>query len=89
MGHPKLITKQFQNLKEYEGLIKCKVLPPRNLYIPVLPCKMNDKLVFALCKTFAETQRQTPCTHTDEERAFVGVWATDEVKKVLEKRYKI
>ena len=40
-GHPEIITEDFGNLDEYEGLIKCKVLPPKGLFHPVLPCKLN------------------------------------------------
>lgn len=34
-----------------EGLLKCKIIPPFNLYHPVLPTKMHDKLMFLLCRT--------------------------------------
>ena len=68
-------------LDNYEGLIKCKVLPPKALFHPVLPCKVNGKLLFHLRKTCAETQQQTPCRHDNAERSFIGTWVTDEVKK--------
>ena len=50
LGHPEIITEDFGNLDEYEGLIKCKVLPPKGLFHPVLPCKLNHKLLFPLCR---------------------------------------
>ena len=49
VGHPKIITENFEDLSQYEGLVKCKVLPPLGLYIPVLPSKCNGKLLFSLC----------------------------------------
>ena len=55
LGHPMVITENIRNVSKYEGLIKCKVYPPRKLHIPVLPTKINNKLLFALCKTYAES----------------------------------
>ena len=71
------------------GMLKCKVLPPSNLYHPVLPCKINGKLMFPLCYTCALNTVQATCTHTDEERAFVGTFVTLELDKAVEKGYKI
>ena len=89
VGHPTKITENFTSLEAYEGLIKCKVLPPKDLLIPVLPAKINGKLLFALCKTCAERKQQTPCQHSDEERCFIGTWVSDDVTKALEKGYEI
>ena len=84
MGHPEIITENF-----HKCLIKCKVIPPRGLYMPVLPVKCNGKLTFSLCRTCGETYRQSKCHHKDQERAFIGTWVTDEVKKAIEKGYQI
>jgi len=86
-GHPEIITENFQGLDNYEGLVKCKILPPKGLFHPVLPNRVNGKLLFHLCQTCAETSQQTPCHHTDDERAFVGTWVTDEVKEALNAGY--
>ncbi|XP_021345581.1 uncharacterized protein LOC110445345 [Mizuhopecten yessoensis] len=43
LGHPKTITKNFDNIEEYEGLILCKMLPPRDLFISVLPFRTTGK----------------------------------------------
>ena len=49
IGHPRiyigaecnaLTDGQNNNLSRVEGLVKCKVLPPRNLLLPILPVKM-------------------------------------------------
>jgi len=37
LGHPEIITENFNDINRYEGLMKCKVLPPIGLHIPVLP----------------------------------------------------
>ena len=46
-------------------------------------------MVFTLCKTCPETRNQNKCKHTDTQRSFIGTWTTDEVRKALEKGYKI
>ena len=67
----------------------CKVIPPRGLYIPVLPVKSNGKLIFSLCRSCAEDRLQSTCTHIDNEREFKGTWVTDKLKKALGKGYRI
>lgn len=89
IGHPHIITENFKNFTEYEGLVKCKVLPPRDLYIPVLPVKCNGKLLFSLCRSCSENYQQSECRHETHERAFTGTWVTDELKKAIEQGYKI
>ncbi|XP_062579153.1 uncharacterized protein LOC134241085 [Saccostrea cucullata] len=80
LGRPQIVTENFDLLQNYEGLIKCRILPPKHLYMPVLPSKINNKLLFGLCRTCMEKQIQT-CEHTDRERMISGTWVTDEVKK--------
>ena len=65
--------------------MKCKVLPPRRVYHPVLPYKFNSKLIFPLCSACANTMNQDHCTHSDEERCIIGSWLTDEVRKAVDK----
>ena len=78
-GHPEIITENFdEDISNYFGLIKCTVLPPRGLFHPVLPHHGENKLMFALCKTCADTGNQTPCTHSDAERAIQGTWCSVE-----------
>ena len=89
LGHPDIITEQFLPIDNYEGLIRCKVLPPKGLFHPVLPYRVNGKLMFPLCETCATTNQQTPCCHHANDRAFVGMWVTDEVKKAIDKGYKV
>ena len=38
----------------YFGVIKAKFIPPENLYHPVLPVRVNGKLMFPLCYKCAE-----------------------------------
>ena len=50
VGHPIHIRKDFKPLQEkpYFGFVKCKVVPPKDLYHPVLPHKAHGKLIFGL-----------------------------------------
>lgn len=89
MGHPDIITDNFKDLQHYEGLVKCKVLPPRGLYIPVLPAKCNGKLLFSLCRTCGETYQKSSCQHGVQERSFTGTWVTDELKMAVSQGYTI
>ena len=72
-----------------EGIIICKVLPPRKLYYPVLSYKSNSKLMFPLCCAFADTLNQGKCTHSDEERCIVGTWVVYEPRKAVEIGYSV
>jgi hypothetical protein len=76
-------------LNNTNGLIKCKVLAPDNLYHPVLPQKMNNKLMFVLCRSCGLGMSQSVCSHDVEERALEGTWVIDEVLKAVEKGYQI
>ena len=93
ISHPVKIHNPEKYCKSWYGLIKCKVVPPRKLYHPVLPQRIKvdsyEKLVFTLCKTCAETRNQNKCKHNDNQRSFIGTWTTDEVSKAIEKGYKI
>lgn len=44
VGHPKIFKGSecytIPNITTIDGLIKCKILPPQNLLIPVLPEKL-------------------------------------------------
>ena len=53
--------------RNWFGFIKCKVIPPRGLYLPILPykqrCKQNaHKLLFGLCRT-CMARINAKCTH--------------------------
>ena len=43
---PTVIRQDFKDISNYFGLVKCKVLAPANLYHPVLPIRVKDKLFF-------------------------------------------
>ena len=89
VGHPEIITENFDDISSYFGLIKCTVLPPRGLLHPVLPYRTQNKLMFPLCKTCADTLNKTPCTHSEQERSILGTWCHVELMKAIEKGYQI
>ncbi|XP_067208523.1 uncharacterized protein [Linepithema humile] len=75
------------NFDSVEGLVRCKVLAPRDLFHPVLPSRVRGKLLFALCRSCCETFSRENCTHVPSEREFTGTWVSCELRKALEKGY--
>ena len=69
LGHPDIATEQFLPIDNNEGMIKCKGLPLKSLFHPVLPYRANGKLIFPLCETCATTNQQIPCCHYANDRA--------------------
>ena len=94
VGHPK-VTVGIENCKKIdisnvEGLIKCEVEPPNNLYFPVLPIRINDEVFYPLCRKCCEDKLQIGCPHDKiEDRKLSGTWVSDELKKAKELGYKI
>ena len=97
VGHPEILVHPTnQNLDSYFGIAKVKILPPANLYHPVLPVRIADKLMFPLCAQCVVEQLQKPwlertemCLHTEEQRCLYGTWCTPELQKAIEKGYQI
>ncbi|XP_062567875.1 uncharacterized protein LOC134230104 [Saccostrea cucullata] len=90
VGHPEIITDEFKVVRNYFGIIHCRVSPPRGLYHPVLPYRTGGKLLFPLCRTCAERHDSTSqdrCQHTDQERSLTGTWVTTELHKALDMGY--
>jgi hypothetical protein len=48
VGHPIRITHDIGPLEQYFGFVKCFIIPPKDLYIPLLPEKRDGKLIFDL-----------------------------------------
>lgn len=77
------------DLKKTEGLIRVRVVPPTDLFHPVLPVKLNNKLMFPLCFKCAEKNQQTTCEHSDLERSFKGTFVISELNRAIEYGYKV
>lgn len=82
----------------YKGLYKVRVLPPKDLFFPVLPLRDDQRLLFALCRKCAEESRKaspykdpspTDCTHSEKERAFVTTTTHIELADALDHGYRI
>ena len=66
---------------------KCRVLPPKKVYHPVLPYKSNSKIMFLLCSACADTTNQFKSTHYDVGRCMFGKYFMDESRKAIEIGY--
>ena len=89
LGEPLIISENFdQDFSNYFGLVHCLILPPNNLLFPVLPARINNKLVFTLCYECA-LNKIDKCEHSDSNRAFEGTWVSEEIKVALNEGYKI
>ena len=81
----------------YEGILKVRVIPPKNLKFPVLPVHVEEMMLFPLCLACAKRKAEgfqfiwdsKKCKHTDIERSFTNEYTTIELKKALEKGYRI
>lgn len=75
VGHPDIVygpDLKTENIHDMWGILHVRVLPPKRLHAPVLPRKMNDKLMFVLCRTCGEKMSTEPCTCADRDRAWDG-----------------
>lgn len=72
-----------------DGLIKCEILPSRSLLFPVLPIRVNGKLMFVLCRTCGVQLSMSECDHNDEERCLTGTWVLEEVREAVRNGYRI
>lgn len=65
--------------------VKCKLLAPADIKIPVIALNINDKFLAPKCRTCAELKCKNmnynaPCEHNDDERALYGFF--DEVELI-------
>ena len=90
--HPTIICGEEKcreiSVENIFGLIKCKILPPKQLLFPVLPCRAGVKLTFPLCRSCVTTLCYN-CTHDDEARALFGTWTSVEIHKALQHGYRL
>ena len=103
-GVPQSIKENFDySLENYFGFIKCKILPPSSLRIPVLPVKIiqydesieneNIKLINLGEKLVfplcanCAKYKNKSCNCLD--RSITGTWTTAEVKKAIEVGYEL
>ena len=100
-GHPEirrghtscknLVNKLARLVKKFIGLCQVKVLPPNNLFIPCLAYKLNNKLLFCLCRTFTSMSsiQHKLCSHSVEQRAWINVYISIDIECDLSVGYEI
>jgi len=90
VGHSIIIKSHFDySLKSYFGVVYCRILPPKGLYIPVLPIRIDGKNVYTLCYKCAHMNNQGKCTHNDYDRSFVSAYTTPELHLSILEGYKV
>ena len=89
IGHPKIILSHFKDVKEYFGIVKCTIKAPDSILFPVLPARINGKLVFSLCKKCSHEKMQTYCEHVGAERQMEGTWCTPELHDAIDHGYEV
>ena len=97
VDHLHIITEPTStDISQYFGLVKCTVLPPYGLYMPVLPYRAHGKLLFPLCRSCIDEEMAKPllqrshhCSHSDQERSLTGTWCTIEVEEALNQGYNV
>ena len=73
-----------------KGLVRCTLLPPRDLYHPVLPYRCNGRLLCCLYRACAESGSEGRCCHeTVSERALTATWVVNEVRVAVQHGYTI
>ena len=87
IGHPRCLIgpdlrKFGMDVNKFDGLVKCKVLSPRGIHIPLLPSHIIKKLMFVLCRKCAETENQSICNHSVGDRSLSGTWVSVELQIV-------
>ncbi len=57
IGHPTPMVGPLKPIsateRPYRGMIYCRVIPPQNLFIPLLPYRSKGQLTFPLCTACA------------------------------------
>ena len=96
-GHPVFISQPgHTDIRDYFGIVQCRVLPPHELYHPVIPHRHGGKLTFPLCAACVEEEMAKPplersysCAHSDDQRVLTGTWCTPELEKAVELGYEV
>ena len=71
-----------------EGLVRCTVLPPRDLYHPGLPYRCNGRLLLCLRRTCRDLRSEEQNNHeTVSDRALTATCVVDELRVAVERVY--
>lgn len=93
--HPQILTGiTHTDITSYFELAQVTILPPHELYHPVLPFRHGGKLTFPLCRTCVQNEmgkplleRSSRCAHSSSQRQLTGTWCTPELCEAVRQRY--
>uniref|UniRef100_A0A1I8C264 DNA-directed DNA polymerase n=1 Tax=Meloidogyne hapla TaxID=6305 RepID=A0A1I8C264_MELHA len=111
IGHPEVIQlnkavdwRRPEQLQPYRGIFKLFIIPPDDLYLPVIPERINGKLIFHLChqcaieapsglswrleQKYSKELGHDLCTHDEKKRGYVATVCTVELELALKKGYR-
>nr|CAD2208735.1 unnamed protein product [Meloidogyne enterolobii] len=109
IGHPEVLDLNLdinwskpEDVRPYRGIFKLFIIPPDNIYLPVIPERIHGKLIFHLCHQCAieiepgvAKRKQTSysygrkwCQHTDRQRGFVSTTCSVELELALRRGYR-
>lgn len=77
------------------ALLKVLIVPPRKIDVPVLPVKVDDRLLFPTCITCCRqyprgaVMRDYSCAHSEEERSWVSTVTSLELNAALDAGYTV
>lgn len=80
----------------YQGLLKVRIIPPPKgqLRLPVIPTKVDTRLIFGYCTKCARAFKNKPtkihhiCEHSDLERSYTTTLTSLELMKALDNGYR-
>ncbi|KAK3911543.1 putative DNA polymerase [Frankliniella fusca] len=92
LGHPDIFLQGNPDMPPVDkgnGVIKCTVLPPRDLFVPLLRYRASGRLMFPLCRMCVETLNEDRCNHDNpKDRQLTDTWCAPElVMAIQEKGY--
>lgn len=97
-GFPEVIQRPVSYQLDHErlGIAKVKIHPPFQLYAPFLslqvPSRVNVgsyEVLYGLCRTCMTERRGQSCTHSIEERSFIGTWTLTELRHAVSLGYQV
>ena len=68
-------------------MIKAKILPPKWLLYPILPGRINGKLMFPLCYKCFTLHSNDMCEFDEMEHCLMHMWTTPEVELAIKHGY--
>jgi len=89
VGHPTihLDCGDIPTMLAKEGLVRCTVLPPRDLYHPVLPYQCNGACYFVCVDRAQNGTIKSSAITIQCQKGLTATWVVDEVRVAVERGY--